>query len=594
MALRDELLSPIAGANPGGVEMRYDPIFDKIKEARREDDDSPQGEWQTAKKVGDWPLVIKLTTDALANKSKDLQLAAWLTEALLRREGFAGLRDGLDLLAGLVDQHWDHLYPEIEDGDAEVRAAPLEWLSVKLEIPVRRVPIDRAGHTLLQHKDARTIPTEAVAAESSEKAAAREAAIAEGKITPEELDAGFASTPKTWYRGLVTDLQGSLEALKTLDELSSAKFGDAAPTFSRLHDALEDVLRTTNQQLKRKLEIDPDPVVASETDGSGTSLSDGHTSPGSVSGGGSASMSAEPTSPADAAARIVGAARYLRQTSPFNPASYLLLRGFRWGELRASRTLDPKLLEAPATHVRTNLKGLLLDARWPELLEAAEVVMGTPQGRGWLDLQRYALTACESLGSDYDAVATAMRGALRSLLSDLPDLVDMTLMDDTSTANAETRAWLRTTIHIDSGSPDAGADAGSPSGEQDEQRSRDPITLANAEVRAGRADRAIALLMRESSREKTRRGRFLYQSQLARIMVDAGHEPVAMPILEEIIADIEAHKLEEWESGDVVAAPLALLYRCLEKTDGDAGARQGLYLRICRLDPIQAISFGQR
>jgi type VI secretion system protein ImpA len=122
---------------------------------------------------------------------------------------------------------------------------------------------------------------------------------------------------------------------------------------------------------------------------------------------------------------------------------------------------------------------------------------------------------------------------------------------------------------------------------------RDPFSLANAEVRAGRADRAIALLMREASREKTSRGRFMMQAQLAKIMVDAGHENVAMPILEQLIADIESHKLEEWEAGEVVAAPMALLYRVLEKTDGDSSTRQSLYLRICRLDPIQAISFAQ-
>ena len=109
------------------------------------------------------------------------------------------------------------------------------------------------------------------------------------------------------------------------------------------------------------------------------------------------------------------------------------------------------------------------------------------------------------------------------------------------------------------------------------------------EVRAGRADRAIALLMREASREKTSRGRFLLQAQLARIMVDAGHEAVAMPILEQLIADIEAHRLEEWEAGELVAAPMALLYRVLEKTDGDAATRQSLYLRICRLDPAGAL-----
>src|SRR6478672_8605682 len=134
MWLRDELLKPIPGQNPGGADLRYDPIYDKIKEARREDDDAPQGDWATARKTAEWPVVIKLTKAALTEKSKDLQLAAWLTEGLLRREGFAGFSAGLDLLEGLVDQHWDHLFPEIEDGDAEMRASPLDWVGRKFDI----------------------------------------------------------------------------------------------------------------------------------------------------------------------------------------------------------------------------------------------------------------------------------------------------------------------------------------------------------------------------------------------------------------------------------------------------------------------------
>ena len=97
--------------------------------------------------------------------------------------------------------------------------------------------------------------------------------------------------------------------------------------------------------------------------------------------------------------------------------------------------------------------------------------------------------------------------------------------------------------------------------------------------------------MREAASEKSKRGRFLLQTELASIMVGAGHHAVAQPILEELIADVEAHKLEDWESGEVVARALSLLYRCLEKADGDSGSRQSLYLRICRLDPLQAIGF---
>jgi len=54
MPLRDDLLNPIPGENPSGESLRYAPVFDKIKEARRADDDAPQGEWQFERKTADY------------------------------------------------------------------------------------------------------------------------------------------------------------------------------------------------------------------------------------------------------------------------------------------------------------------------------------------------------------------------------------------------------------------------------------------------------------------------------------------------------------------------------------------------------------
>jgi type VI secretion system protein ImpA len=426
----------------------------------------------------------------------------------------------------------------------------------------------------------------------------RQAAIADRKLTPEEFDRAFELTPKPWYKGLVADIEAATASLARLDTRSQERFGSVAPSYSPLQTAIADVERQARQLLKRKLELDPDPVDAAAVMAGSDAP---ETSSRSAASGAPKALAAEPTSRDDAAQRIIGAARYLRQNEPSNPASYLLVRGFRWGELRAAgRVVDPKLLEAPTTQTRTTLKRLLLDQQWRELIEAGETVMGTPHGRGWLDLQRYVLTACDSLGSEFHFVENAIRGELRSLLIDLPDLVDMTLMDDTPTANAETRAWLKRRVLNGNGAPahvDAAAsDISVPIPQEDERgdgRPRDVRALAMAEVRGGRPERAIGLLMNEVNREKTRRGRFLLQAELAAIMVDTGHEAVALPILEELVADIEAHKLEEWEAGALVAHPMSLLYRCLTKTDQDPSTRQQLYLRICRLDPVQAMSFAQ-
>jgi len=113
MPLRSDLLNPIPGPNPAGENLRYAPVYDQIREARREEEAITEGDWQTPGKKANWPLVIKLASDALATKSKDLQLAAWLTEALIRTEGYAALAPCLDLIRGLLENFWDGLYPEI-------------------------------------------------------------------------------------------------------------------------------------------------------------------------------------------------------------------------------------------------------------------------------------------------------------------------------------------------------------------------------------------------------------------------------------------------------------------------------------------------
>jgi type VI secretion system protein ImpA len=598
MPLREDVLNPIPGPNPAGADLRFDAVYDKIKEAKREDDDAPQGDWQHERKTADWPMVIKVSSEVLATKSKDLQLAAWLTEALLKREGYAGLRSGLGLMRSLLELFWDQLYPPLDPeddyGPASVRAGALERIGL-FDIPIKQVPLNKAGHDFLKYRESRSVGYEADAGADEAKSDARAKAIAEGKLPPEEFDASFATTPKPFYKTLVADIAGSLDTLQALDKTSDEKFGDSAPSFAKLRASLEEVQHVAKQLLKKKLEVDPDPVEAGadvQTAVPVTAAADGP--PPSTAGAGGV-LSAEPVSREDAASRIIGAARFMRRVEPRNPAAYLMLRGFRWGELRAQGSSpDPRLLEAPPTHIRSQLKGLLLDHKWPELLELGETVMGTPQGRGWLDLQRYVIAACDGLGSEYYHVSAAIRGALRALLGDLPTLPAMTLMDDTPTANLETQAWLRDVVlpngaegtpHVELGQPGDGSytphsDAGT-------------LDRAMADVRSGRPDRAIETLMRDLAREKSRRGRFLKQTQLADIMVAAGHDAVAKPILEELVALIESHKLEEWEAGEVIAQPLALLYRCLEKIEGDPVVKQGLYLRICRLDPVQAIGFAQ-
>ena len=87
-------------------------------------------------------------------RTKDLQVAAWLTEGLLHRDGFGGLASGLQLTTQLLDTFWDTVFPELDGQDADFRAAPLNWIGTQLTLGIQRVPINAAGHDFLQYQDA--------------------------------------------------------------------------------------------------------------------------------------------------------------------------------------------------------------------------------------------------------------------------------------------------------------------------------------------------------------------------------------------------------------------------------------------------------
>ncbi len=605
MPLRDDLLNPIPGENPGGESLRYDPVYDKIKEARREDDDAPQGDWQRERKTADFKVVITLAGDALATRSKDLQLAAWLTEALLRQQGFSGLRQGLDLLHGLIENFWDTLYPEVDDGDLDFRAAPLGWVGVKLEGSLRKAPITRGGFSFYNYEESRRVGYEDQADTDARKEE-RAAKLADGKLAPEDFDKDAAATPVERYEGWVAALDGCLESLQKLDGLCDEKFGKAAPGFSTLRTGLEEVRHITNQLLQRRLEQEGRAPAAGTTEAAEEELEpaaeEGAESPAAPARAASprraSTGSLEPQDADDVAARLAAIAKFLRTQDASNPAPYLLLRGYRWGELRGyGDSPDPLVLAPPTSEIRQNIRKLALEANWGELLEAAENAMAQPCGRAWLDLQRYVVRAAEEYG--YAAIARAVRSELRALLSDFPKLPTWTLMDDTPTANAETQAFLKelttpaategsgavrdldTVRDLDNDEREAAAPG--------EPMPPDTYVLALEAARTGQAGDAIQMLSDEIARQQSGRTRFQRKLQLAQVCMLSGHEALAQPILEELAAAIGSHRLEDWEAASAVAHPLTLLYRCLHKLDGDTGAKQKLYAQISRLDPMQAL-----
>lgn len=126
----DNLINPIAGDNPCGISLRYEPIYDQIRDARREDDDTiSYGIWQHDLKRADWFKVEALCCEALSQQTKDLQIAGWLTEAWVQLDGIGGLSRGLSLIQKLTDTFWSGIHPTIRSGDLEYRSQFFDWLN---------------------------------------------------------------------------------------------------------------------------------------------------------------------------------------------------------------------------------------------------------------------------------------------------------------------------------------------------------------------------------------------------------------------------------------------------------------------------------
>jgi type VI secretion system protein ImpA len=503
------------------------------------------------------------------------------------------------LCLGLLQKFWDTLYPELEDGDAESRSAPLGFVGTKLEIPLKLSPVVEKRYNLVDYQQSRELGYEELAKTDDAKKS-RAAKIKEGKLAPEAFDKAFEETPKKFYAQAEQDLDACLQLLTQLKKVCDEKFGNEGPSYGPLQKALEAERHLIHVLLQKKREKEPDPVEPVPAAAEGA--------PGAEGEGGAAGAAApvrtgvlisfdgssEPPDRVDAIQKVAEAAAFLRRREPHSPASYLMLRGLRWGELRAAIELaDPTKLEAPPTGLRRHLKKLFLEKKYEELLEAAESAMALPCGRAWLDMQRFVVEACEAMGSGYEAIAGAIRSELKALVTDIPQLLDATLMDETPAANAETRAWLVSLSQAPaSATPaDGAAHAASSNGlgSRWPGQPTDAYVSALQALRDGQERKAFEILQQDIARKRSGRERFRRRMQLVEICATTNKPNVAQPILDDVAAAIENHKLDEWEDPGLVASALATLMKMSVKIQADKAAQQKIFERICRLDPAQAL-----
>jgi type VI secretion system protein VasJ len=114
------LLAPLAGTNPAGVDISYDPQFERVKAEidKLSSVDNLEPSWKDVQEVG---------AGLLSSKSKDLRIASWMGVAKVKTGGWPGFAETLVLYDGLSRSFWDVMFPEVRRARARVNA--FSWLA---------------------------------------------------------------------------------------------------------------------------------------------------------------------------------------------------------------------------------------------------------------------------------------------------------------------------------------------------------------------------------------------------------------------------------------------------------------------------------
>ncbi len=327
----EALLTPLPGENPAGENLRYSGLHDEIREARRAEDNLPRGDWQRESKAAQWPKVVELATTTLANKSKDLQVSAWMSEALVQLYGFVGLRDGLKVMRGLQERFWDQLHPELDGEDMDARANVLSSLDKALEIPLKSLPLTKSGsgtdYSYIQWEESTKFDfpenMESLDAEAYDRLTRlKTQAEAEKRVTGEAWRKAKGTSSRPFYEETYALLNECWQEYEALDRVMDEKFGRQTPGLGTLKKTLDDIRTLVEKLVKEKRLLEPD------------SATEAAPSAGTNKGARTTVISTGPVqSREEALKRLAEVAHYFQTTEPHSPVSYLIQRAISWGQM---------------------------------------------------------------------------------------------------------------------------------------------------------------------------------------------------------------------------------------------------------------------
>lgn len=357
------LISPIHGelsvGNDPRLDTSYTSEYSQIKDARRAARDAERNnmfDGDNTDALENWNKIFSLAPKVIAQQAKDLEVACWLTEALVRKSGFQGLKDGFSLIRQLIEIYWDQgLYPAPDEDGIETRVAPIAGLNGEGVDGVLLSPIRNSFITedtscepfnLWQYKQAIDISRL-----SDDRA--RSAHIEKIGFSFEDIEKAVAQSSTEYYGTLYENIERCLSEYHTINTLLTAYCGsyDAPPT-SKIIELLEDAKSAINHIAKSKLPIvlevseieDNENLVEAKLASAPTTVPN--------------TISTALNSRDDAFRQLSNIAEFFKKTEPHSPVSYILTKAVKWGNMPLEELMKELIPDSSSRDTYSSLTGV--------------------------------------------------------------------------------------------------------------------------------------------------------------------------------------------------------------------------------------------
>lgn len=511
---------PISETQPCGKDVRDEPEFDLLQmEISRMSNPAATG-------APDWQRVVELSTSLLTSTGKDMLVACYLTNGLLRIRGLSGLHDGVHMLADLLQNWWDQLHPPVQR--LRARRNALQWL-----IDQVRAYGEEVDWTTLPPQDPAMIDSLCVAIDA-----------VDSFLLQKDDEAASLLPIRTQVRSV--PLEAVVAAPEPAVQASTAIPSSVTP------DADADAVAPAQTT----------PPVPKPTPDSGTLSQTPLDSEATVG-------------PAidEALERLADIGDWLAEAKPDNPLGFRLRRIAAWAAIEQT---------PPAQHGQTALPGpiaALNDAlRNLQALDASADIVNFAETRLrqfplWLDLNCAVACALEHLGDDWSAARREVSSETAKLVSRLPGIEQLKFAGGMPFADTQTIQWLQT---LTSSTTDQAVAA-----------PIDPLRSVLLRARALAADNNLAdaadCLQQAIEQDATPLNRLRLRTTLCDLLLEQRRGTRLDPFARAIIADIDRFDVCTWAPQEA-AEGLRAAWMILSRNDDNTAEADSLLARIASLN----------